>query len=120
VDEIRQGFLSGKVPSNSLEWLVVLELSELEQQIFSQYRTLLGAGEAAALAVCVSRQLRLATDDYEARQMATQLRVPLTGTVGLLMMGVKRNLITLEVADEWLRQMIQHGYRSPVQSLEEI
>ncbi|MCS6918615.1 MAG: hypothetical protein NZM28_02465 [Fimbriimonadales bacterium] len=118
--EVRQGFDTGKVPIASLEWLAVLELSEMEQQTFERYNLILGAGEAAALAVCASRRLRLATDDYEARQLAVQLRIPLTGTIGLLAVGVRTGIIVSETAEQWLQQMIQRGYHSPVKSLAEL
>jgi predicted nucleic acid-binding protein len=120
IAEIQQGMQEKKVPEASLEWLEVLELSDVEQQLFLKYHAFLGAGEAAALAVCQSRGPRLATDDLSARRLSAQLQIPLTGTVGLLMLAVKMELTTLQEADIWLQEMIGKGYHSPIRNLTEL
>lgn len=84
IEEIKRGFEKGKIPEYPLDWLTRLELSDEETDLFERYRSRLGAGESAAIAVAYSRGLRLATDDMHARLFAIRLRIPLTGTIGIL------------------------------------
>lgn len=62
----------------------------------------------------------IATDDKDARQWAVRLTIPHTGTLGILAMLVKQGTITLLEGNTWLRQMIERGYHSPIQKLDEL
>jgi predicted nucleic acid-binding protein len=71
-------------------------------------------------ALAVSRGALFASDDLDARKTASALNVPVTGTVGLLVVGVHRNLLDRKLANHLLAEMITHGYRSPVAQLDEL
>jgi hypothetical protein len=43
--------------------------------------------------------------------------VRLSGSLGVLVLAVKRQICTLEQANEWLWQMIDQDYQSPVNGL---
>ena len=77
----------------------------------------LDIGEAACLALALSRGYALMTDDLIARREARRLGVPLSGTIGALISLMDDQLLTLAEANRLLRQMIVMGYRSPLQSL---
>lgn len=49
-----------------------------------------------------------------------QMRIPISGTVGLLVRLVDLKRLSLSEADDLLARMIATGYRSPVASLSEI
>jgi predicted nucleic acid-binding protein len=62
----------------------------------------LDTGETEALRGAAERDGTLATDDLAARRLATELDVPVTGSIGLLVLGIKREHIDSATADEWL------------------
>jgi len=60
------------------------------------------------------------TDDRKARQVALELGIKITGTLGILVVAVERRKITLEEANRLLAAMIENGYRSPVDELDSL
>ena len=129
VEEIRQGIDAGYVglravdqvltPFATAGWLPVLTPdSAHEQALFVGLIASLGSGEASCLAIAASRGMTLATDDLAARRKAAELGVSLTGTLGILARSVREGHLVLHDANDILRQMVQQGYRSPVQELD--
>jgi predicted nucleic acid-binding protein len=81
----------------------------------------LDPGETEALRGAVERDGTIATDDLAARRLATELDVPVTGSIGLLVLGIKREHIDSETADEWLEVWRdERGYYAPVESVTEL
>ncbi|WP_297522804.1 DUF3368 domain-containing protein, partial [Thermococcus sp.] len=80
----------------------------------------LGRGEASCIAVARNRGLIFLSDDYDARKKARLLGVKVSGTIGLLVLGVKKNVLTLDEADKLLQKMIELGFYSPIKRIEEI
>lgn len=80
----------------------------------------LNAGEAACLAVAARRGYRVLTDDRDAREMAQQMGIPISGTLGILLLLIEQNSLTVAQADSLLNQLIILGYRFPVASLSEL
>ena len=81
----------------------------------------LDPGEREALRGAVERDGTIATDDLAARRLATELDVPVTGSIGLLVLGVKREHIDSKTADEWLEVWRdERGYYAPVESVTEL
>jgi predicted nucleic acid-binding protein len=116
--ELRQGEALGLVPRVNWRWLTVLPLTAAEQTLASQYQEILDVGEAECLAVAVTRQGRFLTDDLAARRLAQANRVPLSGTIGLLLALIRSQNLTIAVADGLLAVMKEQGYRAPVASLQ--
>jgi predicted nucleic acid-binding protein len=84
-------------------------------------RDQLDLGETEALRGAVEHDGTLATDDLAARRLATELDVPVTGSIGLLVLGVKREHIDSETADEWIDTWRdERGYYAPVESVTEV
>lgn len=130
-DEIRRGLSAGYEylrsaeealsPLSSTGWLPVLTLSSpQEQRLFVELSALLASGEASCLALALSRNLILASDDRAARRQAAERGVRLTGTVGILVRAVRESYIPLSEANDVLAHMIALRYRSPVQRLDEL
>jgi len=99
--------------------LTVVSLSSIEEENFERIRQFLGDGEASCLAILLEREGTLFTDDKDARRYAQHLDIPVSGTVGVLILLYTEQNITLAEADTILKDMIAHGYYSPVQSLTE-
>jgi predicted nucleic acid-binding protein len=85
-----------------------------------QQRPRLGAGEAASLATCIANGWALASDDQDARRVATTRTVPVTGTIGILLRAIRREVLGVAPAEELLQLMIEAGYRSPVTHLADL
>jgi predicted nucleic acid-binding protein len=87
---------------------------------FETFHEYLGTGEASCLAVAQERGHRLATDDKDARRLARQLGISLTGTIGILAILVKQGDLTLVEGDRLLQEMVAAGYRAPLATLEDM
>lgn len=84
-------------------------------------RDRLDRGEAESLLGAIEHRGTLATDDLAARKIAEQRDVPVTGSIGLLVLGIESDHIDHSTADEWLDTWReQRGYYAPVESVTEI
>lgn len=119
-EELAAGERLGRVPACDWSWLRLIELSPDERARADELRGRLEAGEAACIAVVLSRGGLLLTDDRVARQLAVSLNLEVSGTLGILHRLVQREVLTLDEADELLVEMMAQGYRSPFRSLREI
>ena len=115
--ELRQGEALGFVPRVMWHWLPILTPTEEEQALATDYQVVLEAGKAECLAVAVMRQARFFSDDLAARQLAQANRLPVSGTIGLLLSLVRREIITLAEGDTLLAAMMRQGYRAPAATL---
>lgn len=87
----------------------------------SDLRDRLDAGEAASLRGAIEYDGTLATDDLAARHIADGRSLPVTGSVGLLLLGIEQGHIDRVTADEWLDAWRdRRGYYAPVESVNEI
>lgn len=78
-------------------------------------------GEADALLAASERDGALATDDLAARRTASEREVPVTGSVGILVLGVRRGVVDLDVAEDWLATWQEvRGYHAPVERVEDV
>lgn len=112
LDEYRAGAASGLVPADAWADLSVITLTEEESALAADFSTRLGSGERSCLAVAVRHQGLLATDDRDARRIARQQSVPLTGTIGILALCVRRGYLSREEANGLLAEMTALGYRA--------
>lgn len=115
--ELSAGESLGFIPVCDWSWLPVIDLTSAEYGLYERLRLVLDDGEASCLAVAMMRQAVLLTDDFQARRLAKQEEIQISGTIGLLLMLVRSEHITLREANIMLSEMIQHGYRSPVSNL---
>ncbi len=102
-------------------WLRLTSLAHDEEiELFSKMPAHLHQGEAASLAIAQSRDWVLLTDDRSARRYALEHGIKLSGTLGCLALGVKRQLWTLKEGNDRLAEMIEVGYFSPLSDLTEL
>ena len=101
--------------------ITVLESSDRDDDTASKIRERLDAGEADSLLGAIEHGGTLATDDLAARRLATEHDVPVTGSIGLLVVGVRRDVVGVETANEWLSDWREkRGYYAPVDQIEDI
>ncbi len=115
--EFRAGVELGRLPTLEIEWLSTLHVEAEEEAVYRRLLRHLNAGEAACLAVASRRSARVLTDDRDARKLARQAGVGVSGTLGVLAQLTRGNQLTLDEADDLLTRMIQGGYRSPIDSI---
>ncbi|MEZ4556281.1 MAG: hypothetical protein R2854_07475 [Caldilineaceae bacterium] len=94
-----------------------MDVTDTAKHLYRQLRVHLGRGEAACLAVARTEGHRVFTDDRDARRFAIQLQVPISGTLGILVLAVDKGILTLEEGDHYLGHMIEAGYRAPFATL---
>ena len=94
--------------------------SKEEKALFESLSASMGIGEASSIAVAKTREFVFACDDKVARREASLLGVKLTGSIGILIRAVRKNIVNSKRADEILNRMIAYGFYSPVSSIEEI
>lgn len=74
----------------------------------------LDPGEAQALGVAEVAEGMVVTDDGDARTIADERGIRLTGSIGLLVRFVENDRITADTADTYLKRWIDEaGFRSP-------
>lgn len=91
-----------------------------ELDLYSQYSKTFGPGEASSLSLAILRGWAMATDDLAARKAARAAKIPLTGTIGIILNSIKRGLLTLEEGNGLLMKMKAEGYYSPFEELDEL
>ena len=97
--------------------LPVLELTAKEEEFANQVPPRLGSGERACLAVTHLRGGMLVTDDLDARRIARRRNVPISGTLGILVQCIQKDILSVNEANQLLTKMIAAGYHSPIEKL---
>ncbi|QWK11242.1 MAG: hypothetical protein KNN16_02940 [Thermoflexus hugenholtzii] len=95
IDELKAGEVSGYLFDCDWEWLEIVKLSPTEEDHLTRIRRILGEGEASCIAVALERGGILFTDDGDARRYALRLGIPVSGTLGVLALLVKKGYLTL-------------------------
>lgn len=127
-EEIQMGLSEGYRYYEDVEMLVYpitkdgwIHLTSLEGdeelRLFAQIPTRLHAGEASCIAIASQRNWSFLSDDLAARNLARERGLSVSGTLGCLVLAVERDLCRLEDANRWLQQMIDRGFRSPLNDL---
>jgi len=102
-------------------WLELIGFeSPAEERTFRDSLGKLGYGEASCLAIAQHRGWLVLTDDLTARRALRQAGLEVAGTLAILKLAVEKGLISLAEGNELLRRMIEGGYHSPYDNLEEI
>lgn len=120
ISEFNNGMSKGRLPETHLHWLEILNLKTEEEALFKELLARVNSGEAACLAVAFERGGLILTDDRDARKLAAQLKIPISGTLGVLLRLVQIKVLSLPEGNELLRKMILAGYRSPVVKLDDL
>jgi predicted nucleic acid-binding protein len=120
MDELEIGVQTTRIPAVDWSWLPVIELTDDERVMAEHLNQTLGRGEAACIALAKSRQWIILSDDRDARRVAREAGLIVSGTLGTLMNLVRGKSLSLAEADKFLAIMKRSGYRCPVNSLSEL
>lgn len=84
-------------------------------------RNRLDAGEAEAFLTTLDLDGTIATDDLAARELAREHGAPVTGSIGILVVGIERGRLDPSTANEWLAVWREErGYFAPVDRIEDV
>lgn len=97
-----------------------LALEPIEQSFSDKLRSKFGSGERSCIAIAVHRQGLFVCDDTAARKEAQKHGVPVTGTIGILVLNVRQSNLAAAEANTLLTGMISRGYRSPIARLDDL
>lgn len=108
-------------PFDEAGWIELVSMADEEElRLFRSLPRRLHRGEASCLAIARHRGWAFLTDDKLARVTARAWGIVVSGTLGVLVQAVKRELLMGEAADGLLQEMIARGYRSPYTSLQRL
>lgn len=90
-------------------------------ELLAELRERLDAGEAESLRAAIEHGGTIATDDLAARRIAKDRDQPVIGSIGLLVLGIRRDHIDQETADRWLDiWRNERDYYAPVDSVGDV
>lgn len=113
LSRIREAIKTGQIKEITIK-------GKKEKSLFESLSVSLGFGEASSIAVAKVRGFIFACDDRLARREAAFLGVKLTGTIGIILKAVRKQIIDNKVADRILTKMVAQGFYSPVKSISDI
>lgn len=130
-NELEQGYSEGYDHlSNALDYLSsfseatnaeISVVGTLDESLHdSGLLTRLDRGEATIVYHGKIHGWTIATDDLDARAVASEYDVPVTGSIGIIAEAVIDDVITVSTADEYLDEWRAWGYYSPVDSVSEL
>lgn len=120
VEEINFGVERGVLPATELSRIEVLKLNLEEREVFRRLNERLGRGESSCIAVAMTRGFKMLTDDLDARKYAQKFGIPVSGTIGVLVLALDKEVITKKYGNYLLSEMIKMGFYSPVESLDDV
>lgn len=118
--EIKMCSLRDVLPAADLGQIKIIGLTNSEKSVSSRLNEMFGKGEASCLAICMSRGFKILTDDLDARKFAQRMGMPVSGTIGVIVSAVGKEIISKHEADDLLSEMIDKGFYSPIKSLDEL
>jgi len=102
------------------ETIKLVSLSRQEHEHFRELIDHLGKGEASCIAYAKKQNVIVVTDDRSARKQCSQMKIPVTGTIGILKASVLDGHLKLDQADKVLSKMTGAGFYSPLRSIADI
>lgn len=130
-DEIVAGQMAGYAFYDGIEqhiapfaadgWLRLLTMTDDELPIFASLSLHLHPAERTCLSIARRRGWGFLSDDRAARQQALTWKIPLSGTIGVLLLAIRDRRLTIERGNVLLHEMVvRANYRTPTMDLGEI
>ncbi len=117
--ELKRGEQSSVLPKRDWQWVRLLKIETPQEEfLFRLFADSFGKGETSCLSIAISRDLKVLTDDKDARKLAQRRGVPVSGTIGVLVDAVREGLLSIEEANTLLLDMVEKGYFSPLETLD--
>lgn len=102
-------------------WLRLVTMTDDELPIFASLPLYLHPAERTCLSIARRRGWGFLSDDRAARQQALAWNIPVSGTIGVLLLAIRDGRLTIGRGNALLREMvIRANYRTPTMDLVEI
>lgn len=102
-------------------WLRLVAPTDDEVGLFASLPAHLHRGEVACLCIARQRGWGFLTDDRAARQQAQLWNIPLSGTIGVLLLAIQDGRLSVGEGNSLLQAMINKAcYRSPTTDLRQL
>ena len=101
--------------------MIITDTKEMAD--YAEFHRTLGQGEAACLAVAVSRGFSVASDEKGVFRRLVLARIGqerLLTTPDLILAAVRSRLVTVAQADKWEARLKMHRFRMAFQSFQEL
>jgi predicted nucleic acid-binding protein len=118
--EYQTGVKVRHLPAATWDRLPIVSLAANETAFAHRLDRRLGAGECSCIAVAYYRNGLFVSDDRDARQQAVGYDIPVTGTIGILLLNVQQGHLTQKTGNDLLTELIRLGYRSPFKTLDKL
>jgi predicted nucleic acid-binding protein len=127
-DEIVAGQIAGYAFYDGIEqhivpfapdgWLRLVAMTDDELSLFASLPLFLHQADRACLSIARQRRWGLLSDDRVVRQQAKAWNVPLSGTLGVLLLAIQDGRLTVEAGNALLHEMVERAnYRTPTLDL---
>ncbi|TFG70353.1 MAG: DUF3368 domain-containing protein [Anaerolineales bacterium] len=110
----------GLLPGYAWSDLQLITLTQRERIMVEDLSLRLGCGESSCIAVAQGRKGLFVSDDADARRVAVKMGLPVSGMLGMLVLAVRKAILTLEQANTLLSDLITAGFRSPMDKLDKL
>ena len=80
----------------------------------------LGEGESSAISIAVEEKAIFVSDDKKARNTAKMFSLNVTGTIGIVLLNLKKKKITSREAKEILNVLISKSYRLSIEAYSKV
>jgi predicted nucleic acid-binding protein len=80
-------------------------------ELIDELKMLLDDGESDAIALAVEKRLPLIIDEKKGRKIATNLKVPILGLVGIIYLNIKKQYLSIEDATIFFEKAKENNYR---------
>ena len=82
-----------------------------DKTLFNTLKLLLDLGESEAIALAKEKNIAVIIDEKKGRKIAKDMDLKVIGLLGMIYLNVKKEYLTLEEAESFLDDAINHGYR---------
>ena len=80
----------------------------------------MGEGESSAISIAVEEKAIFVSDDKKARNTAKMFSLNVTGTIGIVLLNLKKKKITSREAKEILNVLISKSYRLSIEAYSKV
>lgn len=101
--------ISIKIPIILPSFMSVKKLED--KRLFDTLKLLLDLGESEAIALAKEQNLSLIIDEKKGRRIAKDMELKVIGLLGVVYLNVKKKYLTIDEAESFLTEAINHGYR---------
>lgn len=107
-------------------WIEKFQITDLdEMRVHAQYRRQMDDGEAACLAVSVSRKWVLACDEQRKKLIHREVQDALgagylLNTIGILVKAIREGFLTIEEADQTKEELARNRFAIKIQSFRDL